>query len=161
MDHRLYVGPYARCKNPTVKAMRQTRTCPKLDCTGHSLAHRSETFCSTCGTKIRDVDVETTAHSVSWADVEEDFEADTLSVMGIGSRERFKDFDIWIPNSSGWCGRTVRFDSFAGVQRLGTTTPESDKTQFADEFAAELVVLRKHYGEHSVEVNWGVVGDWR
>lgn len=160
MDHRLYVGPFARCKNPVVKVFRRARTCPKLDCVQHNLRHKDDTFCATCGTKIRECDVETTGHKVAWGDVSEDFESDTLSNMGFNSRERFTDFDVWVPNGGAWCGRTVRFDGFVGVQRLGTTTPESDKEQFADEFAAELVVLRKHYGEHAVEVQWGVLGDY-
>lgn len=146
-----YVGPYARCLNPSGPSTQQARTCPKTDCSTHSLKHRLGKFCAKCGSEIQTVAVATTSPRVVWGDVAPELE-------DLHVEATFNGVDTYAENGDVTLELTVgNVEELQDEKPITAEVIAAEMEEFEAAFEDDIVVLRKHYGRDMVQIRWGVL----
>ena len=157
--HRIYLGPYVRCKNVPQEFSVFESGCGK-GCPGNTYKVIGE-FCQKCGSKIASVPVKVTRKPVDGSQPADEFQ-DFMSLFGRHTSDEFKDFDVFVPNRS-WDGQPKRrdvSDKFAGEARIKDSDPPTERVRFEMAFQRELAHIRMTYGDQNVEVCWGLLGEF-
>jgi hypothetical protein len=148
MDHKLYLGPYARCKNTKVRVNRTLRTCPTAACAQYG-QYTAAKHCCDCGLAITETAFSGLSPKVSTADVRDEIS------------ERLQNFsfdgvDVWFPNLT-----SNRDMELVGEDEITVEVPKKETEAFSSLYASVLATFRYYYGEKAVVVCWGLLGEYR
>lgn len=152
LDHRLYLGPYVYCGNPTIETTRFIRTCLKKTCMQHGHYLRT-TFCGDCGGQVEMTVTPCKASTVHAGDVAVDRSTKRIRYFSFG------EHDTWFPNET-WAGSEDWDLTLTGEREVAVGVPAREKAAFVTAFQHEIAFLRSIYGETAVEARWGLLGKY-
>lgn len=157
--YETYVGPYARCVIAMVPVTSVRTACVNAVCPNHE-REKDGAFCQLCGSATGDVAYTELDESVDQWAVSEAL-GERLTTPG-GDAEcewrRTELAHLWMPNvSTPWRdGHLESREAFALIG-IGETQIGDEIAAFRDFFAPELTILREHYGDQAVTVQWGII----
>lgn len=154
-----HVGPYLVCglknnKLITIKVPLRG-TCSNTLCKNYKKEIQSN-YCSECGSKATEGYEEKSVNSIDVASIEEEISLSLFFIRHPLWLEK-KDINIWVSN------RKLKIDeikfnmsNYVKTDDITGDIIEKHKKIFAEEYADEIAVIKKHYGEDQVRIEWGV-----
>jgi hypothetical protein len=161
-DYYIHVGPYALCNYTTRPAQEKRNICTDARCRFYIGGLTPDTkFCPKCGTPAEERIITVLSREVSTVSVG-DIIAEIDHVLCGFNMEYAEGVHLWVPNGS--TTRKMTIDTHDGPEcgEILEPTPEmieTEKREFAEQFASALTVLRERY-KGRVEIKWGVLGEF-
>jgi hypothetical protein len=160
IDQNFYVGPFVKSRETGTIRTETVRFCSgdSSHARGAEIKNK-DAFCSSCGSQIIE-QLQTfpgeLRSTVSAWDVATEFDELLTHISGMCD---FGDklTDYWISNRNNDGMWSLDLEMYTTtLQEISPEIIVEGKQKFADHFAPELEILRKHYA--SVEICWGVLG---
>lgn len=161
---RVYVGPYIKCLVDRIVPNKEIWTCSSDICDlvqKRKELSKDHKFCSQCGSPAAMVTVQ-------------DSERDAISTWTINeeTNERLSEYNgenakkgihLYVPNQD-WPRPFIvdgDDDSIGEVMVVEPDIIKTEKAWLTKEFAAEMKIVKKHYGAAKVQVLWGILAEYR
>jgi len=149
IDYGIYVGPYAKCLISKKADILRTRKCSNALCETKPIIGE---FCSTCGSKVVNVDVPCEVDVQNRAKICALLYEALISV-------KIEGCHVWYSNRL--CNFGTQIDSvrdFPLVEAFEKHVQADEVNAFESLFEKELNILREQYGADAVFIQWGLVG---
>lgn len=155
VSYNIYIGPFFRCRNPTVQREESYRGCPRCE------NELRTDFCPLCGSASTDLTKKTEGQAVPYRDRIEAFynaglNEDTL--VGAYCNDASKANEDWfVKNHRDAPGRHIDPRNDFGLLVSEHIDAENEKARFKGFYEKAFNVLVSLYGDGNVSVGWGVI----
>lgn len=155
MSRHLKIGVYVECYIKQIQQIKKIKSCDNIDCPKFSKETINtilDSFCSSCGNAIKQVDYKFVGDSVNMWQVDA-----ALNEAFYCSQIEDKTRHIWLPNK-GYNSLVKLVDSTDSfILNLTSFDFNDEFTRFHDTFERELDVFDKFYGYGNVHTRFGAI----
>lgn len=165
MKLHYYIGPYLACglkNNKKIPYKRKIESsCFNANCKKYH-RHISSKFCPECGSEATNGYKEIFVDSIEMYEIQDQIKENLANFLSFGSQcecsyAKENKLHIWIANLN--IDKVNAFYSLGDgdkyVPVINGELIEKHKKVFEESFKKEIAVIKKHYGDDQVKIEWG------
>jgi hypothetical protein len=158
IDYSSYIGGYVRCKTHKVNDTESRRSCSNSKCKSHggNVWDEKKKFCEACGSEITKQDFPIVRQNVERYELYEELKEQLMPPFGDTFHFKMdeQNEDLWLSNLTDW-GLHVTPNRECVSEAYTPERIQKEIAEFERKFAKQIAILKKHYGEENVAIEWG------